>query len=103
MKIIPAIDVIDGRCVRLTQGDYNTMKIYRKDPVEVAKELQDHGLVYLHLVDLDGAKAKKVVNDKVLKDITVNTSLKIDFGGGIRSTQDVKKVFDNGADKNQCG
>ncbi len=103
MKIIPAIDIIDGSCVRLTQGDYNTIKIYRKDPVEVAKELEDHGLMYLHLVDLDGAKAKQVVNYQVLQDIAVNTRLKIDFGGGIRRTQDVKKVFDSGADKINVG
>lgn len=97
MRIIPAIDIIDGKCVRLSQGDYAQKTVYNENPLEVAKQFQDAGLKYLHLVDLDGAKAKKVVNWKVLENITSNTNLQVDFGGGLRTTEDVKTVFEAGA------
>jgi len=97
MIIIPAIDIIDGKCVRLTQGDYNKKKEYDKHPLEVAKRFEDAGLQRLHLVDLDGAKEKKVKNWKVLEAIASKTSLIIDFGGGIATEKDLKIVFDSGA------
>lgn len=97
MRIIPAIDIIDGQCVRLTKGNYDQKKIYNSNPLEVAKEFADHGIKYLHLVDLDGARAGKVKNLKVLEAIATNTNLIIDFGGGLRATEDVKSVFDAGA------
>jgi phosphoribosylformimino-5-aminoimidazole carboxamide ribotide isomerase len=97
MEIIPAIDIIDGKCVRLTQGDYDQKKIYNEHPLEVAKEFEDAGLRRLHLVDLDGAKAGAVKNWKVLETIASQTSLTIDFGGGIKKEEDVKVVFDSGA------
>ncbi|HCW06868.1 MAG TPA: 1-(5-phosphoribosyl)-5-[(5-phosphoribosylamino)methylideneamino]imidazole-4-carboxamide isomerase, partial [Cytophagales bacterium] len=84
MKIIPAIDIIDGKCVRLTQGDYGKMKIYREDPLDVALEFQDADIEYLHLVDLDGAKKGKVVNWRIIEDIIFKTALTIDFGGGVK-------------------
>lgn len=97
MQIIPAIDIIDGKCVRLTQGDYEQKKIYNENPLEVAKEFEDAGLQRLHLVDLDGAKAGAVKNWKVLEAIAGKTSLVIDFGGGIKTEKDVNIVFDSGA------
>lgn len=97
MQIIPAIDIIDGKCVRLTQGDYEQKKIYNENPLEVAKQFEDAGLERLHLVDLDGAKDKKVKNWKVLETIASKTSLVIDFGGGVTSESDVRIVFDSGA------
>ncbi len=97
MQVIPAIDIIDGKCVRLTQGDYNQKKIYNEHPLEVAKQFEGAGLQRLHLVDLDGAKQKKVKNWKVLESIASKTKLVIDFGGGITSESDVKIVFDSGA------
>ena len=97
MQIIPAIDIIDGKCVRLTQGDYNQKKIYNEHPLEVAKQFEGAGLQRLHLVDLDGAKQKAVKNWKVLETITSKTKLVIDFGGGITSENDVKVVFESGA------
>jgi len=103
MKIIPAIDIIDGKCVRLSKGDYDTKKIYNENPVEVAKEFEDFGIQYLHLVDLDGAKAKKIINQKIIENIAKNTNLIIDFGGGIRSEEDLQKVFDSGAKKVTLG
>ncbi len=98
IEIIPAIDIIEGKCVRLEQGNYQTKKVYSENPVEVAKKFEDAGLKRLHLIDLDGAKAKSVVNLKVLSNIASTTNLKIDFGGGIKTNDDIKKVFDNGAD-----
>ncbi|MFB0967738.1 MAG: 1-(5-phosphoribosyl)-5-[(5-phosphoribosylamino)methylideneamino]imidazole-4-carboxamide isomerase, partial [Cloacibacterium sp.] len=103
MRIIPAIDIIDGKCVRLSKGDYDTKKIYNENPVEVAKEFEDFGIQYLHLVDLDGAKAKKIINQKVIENIAKNTNLIIDFGGGIRSEEDLKIAFDSGAKKVTLG
>lgn len=97
MQIIPAIDIIDGKCVRLTQGDYRQKKVYNEHPVEVAKQFEDAGIKRLHLVDLDGAKAKRIINHKVLKNIATQTDLIIDFGGGLKSSEDVKIAFDNGA------
>src|SRR5450432_2622745 len=97
MQIIPAIDIIDGKCVRLTQGDYEQKKIYNEHPLEVAKQFEDAGLQRLHLVDLDGAKAGAVRNWKVLETIAGKTSLVIDFGGGIKKEEDVKIVFECGA------
>jgi len=102
-KIIPAIDIIDGKCVRLTQGDYNTTKIYNSDPVEVAKEFEDAGIQFLHLVDLDGAKSKHIVNQKVLESIASQTNLSIDFGGGIKSDQDIMTAINSGAQQVTCG
>lgn len=97
MQIIPAIDIIDGKCVRLTQGDYGQKTIYNENPLEVAKEFEAAGLKRLHLVDLDGAKAGTVKNWKVLESIAANTSLVIDFGGGIKKEEDVTIVFNSGA------
>lgn len=97
MRIIPAIDIIDGKCVRLTKGDYNTKKTYNENPLEVAKEFEANGIKYLHLVDLDGAKSSHIVNYKVLNVIASKTSLQIDFGGGIKSNKDVLIAFENGA------
>jgi phosphoribosylformimino-5-aminoimidazole carboxamide ribotide isomerase len=96
MRIIPAIDLIDGKCVRLTQGDYAQKKIYNENPLEVAKAFEEAGLKYLHLVDLDGAKAGKVVNWDVVENITKNTSLAVDFGGGIKTDDEMKQLFDLG-------
>jgi phosphoribosylformimino-5-aminoimidazole carboxamide ribotide isomerase len=97
MQIIPAIDIIEGKCVRLTQGDYSQKKIYNEHPLEVAKEFEDAGLKRLHLVDLDGAKAGTVKNWKVLESIAGKTSMQIDFGGGIKKEDDLKVVFNSGA------
>src|SRR4051812_43548504 len=97
MQIIPAIDIIDGKCVRLTQGDYNQKKIYNERPLEVAKQFEDAGLQRLHLVDLDGAKAGAVKNWKVLETIAGKTSLIIDFGGGIKKETDLEIVFSSGS------
>ncbi|MBL4754298.1 MAG: 1-(5-phosphoribosyl)-5-[(5-phosphoribosylamino)methylideneamino]imidazole-4-carboxamide isomerase [Flavobacteriales bacterium] len=103
MRIIPAIDIIDGKCVRLSKGDYNTKTIYNENPLEVAKEFEDHGIEFLHLVDLDGAKSKEIVNYKTLEQITSATKLKVDFGGGIKSDQDIKIAFESGAYKITAG
>lgn len=97
IEIIPAIDIIDGKCVRLSQGDYNTKTIYNENPLEVAKQFEDAGIHRVHLVDLDGAKAKHVINHKVLEDIATHTSLVIDFGGGIQSDKDIDIAFEAGA------
>ncbi|MDO7171412.1 1-(5-phosphoribosyl)-5-[(5-phosphoribosylamino)methylideneamino]imidazole-4-carboxamide isomerase [Mariniflexile sp. AS56] len=97
MRIIPAIDIIDGKCVRLTKGDYSTKKIYNENPLEVAKMFEDAGIQYLHLVDLDGAKAKHIVNYKVLEQISSKTNLKIDFGGGLKTNEDLHIAFNSGA------
>lgn len=97
IELIPAIDIIDGKCVRLTKGDYATSKVYNEDPLEIALEIEAHGMKRLHVVDLDGAKSKHVVNYRVLNRIASRTSLKIDFGGGIKSDEDLTIAFDNGA------
>jgi len=97
MRIIPAIDIIEGKCVRLSKGDYDTKKIYNESPLEVAKAFEAHGIEFLHLVDLDGAKSKHIVNHKVLETIATQTSLKIDFGGGLKSDKDLRIAFESGA------
>ncbi|MGI8544145.1 MAG: HisA/HisF-related TIM barrel protein, partial [Aridibacter sp.] len=97
IEIIPAIDVIEGKCVRLKQGDFSQKKIYNENPLEVAQEFEAHGLQRLHIVDLDGAKIGKVTNLKVLEQIATNTNLTIDFGGGIKTDEDIRSVFDAGA------
>jgi phosphoribosylformimino-5-aminoimidazole carboxamide ribotide isomerase len=97
-EIIPAIDIIDGKCVRLTQGDYAQKTIYNENPLEVAQEFESIGVTRLHLVDLDGAKLGKVVNYKVLENIASKTKLSIDFGGGIKTDDDIETVFNYGAD-----
>lgn len=99
MRIIPAIDIIDGKCVRLSKGDYNTKKIYNENPLEVAKEFEAHGIEYLHLVDLDGAKSNRIINYKILETIASKTLLKIDFGGGLKSDADLKIAFESGANQ----
>ncbi|MGM5471388.1 1-(5-phosphoribosyl)-5-[(5-phosphoribosylamino)methylideneamino]imidazole-4-carboxamide isomerase [Flavobacteriaceae bacterium LMO-SS05] len=97
MRIIPAIDIIDGKCVRLTKGDYTTKKVYNENPLEVAKQFEASGIEYLHLVDLDGAKAKHIVNYKILEQIASKTTLKIDFGGGLKANEDLYIAFNSGA------
>ena len=97
MRIIPAIDIINGKCVRLTKGDYATQKIYNENPLEVAKAFEANGIKNLHVVDLDGAKSKHIVNHNVLYQITSKTKLKVDFGGGLKTNKDVKIAFENGA------
>lgn len=97
IEIIPAIDLIDGKCVRLTKGDYDSKKVYNKNPVEVAKELEANGIRRLHVVDLDGAASHHIVNYRTLDKIAGGTSLTIDFGGGIKSDEDLVIAFDNGA------
>ena len=99
MRIIPAIDIIEGKCVRLSKGDYNTKKIYNEDPLEVAKSFEAHGIEYLHLVDLDGAKSSHIVNHKILETIATKTSLKIDFGGGLKTDKDLQIAFESGANQ----
>ena len=103
MKIIPAIDIIGGKCVRLEQGDYSKKKIYSENPLEIAKHFEDNGLQNLHLIDLDGAKSGKIVNWKVLNQIASTTNLKIDFGGGIKSYNDLIIAFENGANQITAG
>ncbi len=97
MRIIPAIDIIEGKCVRLSKGDYTTKKIYNESPLEVAKAYEDHGIEYLHLVDLDGAKSKHIVNHKVLETIATKTALQVDFGGGLKTVEDLNIAFESGA------
>lgn len=97
MRIIPAIDIINGKCVRLTRGDFSTKKIYNENPLEVALAFEDAGIEYLHLVDLDGAKSGQITNHKILESITSKTKLQVDFGGGIKNDKDLKIVFESGA------
>lgn len=97
IQLIPAIDIIDGKCVRLSQGDYDSKKVYNENPVEVAKELEAHGIRRLHVVDLDGAASNHVVNYRTLKQIATQTSLTVDFGGGVKSDEDLMIAFENGA------
>lgn len=99
MRIIPAIDIIEGKCVRLTKGDYDTKKIYNENPLEVAKEFEANGIEYLHVVDLDGAKSNRIINHKVLEQIATKTNLKIDFGGGLKSDEDARIAFESGANQ----
>jgi phosphoribosylformimino-5-aminoimidazole carboxamide ribotide isomerase len=97
MRIIPAIDIIDGKCVRLSKGDYATQKVYSENPLEIAKQFEAHGMEYLHLVDLDGAKSNRIINYKILEQIASKTNLKIDFGGGLKTNDDLRIAFENGA------
>ena len=97
IQLIPAIDIIDGKCVRLSQGDYAKKTVYNENPLEVAKMFQDSGITRLHLVDLDGAKAQHIVNHKVLYTIATHTNLVIDFGGGLKTDEDLNIAFENGA------
>jgi len=99
MRIIPAIDIINGKCVRLSKGDYSTEIIYNENPLEVAKMFESHGVKHLHLVDLDGAKASHIVNHKVLESIALKTNLSIDFGGGLKSDDDLRIAFESGANQ----
>ncbi len=103
MKIIPAIDIIQGKCVRLTKGDYSTKKVYNENPLEVAKAFEAQGIKHLHLVDLDGAKSNSIVNGSVLESIAKNTNLSIDFGGGIKTIEQVKLAFSLGANQITVG
>ena len=103
MKIIPAIDIIDGKCVRLSKGNYNSQITYNQNPLEVAKTYEDHGIEFLHLVDLDGAKSNHIINYSVLEIIASKTNLKIDFGGGIKTENDVNLAFNSGANQVTCG
>jgi phosphoribosylformimino-5-aminoimidazole carboxamide ribotide isomerase len=103
MKIIPAIDIIDGKCVRLSQGDYAMQKTYFDNPLEVAKMFEDGGIKYLHVVDLEGAKSGHIVNNKTLEKICLNTNLKVDFGGGIKSDEDLKIAINCGASQVTIG
>jgi phosphoribosylformimino-5-aminoimidazole carboxamide ribotide isomerase len=103
MRIIPAIDIIDGRCVRLTQGDYTQKKVYNEDPLAVARSFEDAGLKYLHLVDLDGAKAGMVKNWSVIKNITSGTGLQVDFGGGIKKEDDIIRLLEHGVSQVNLG
>ncbi|MCE2744271.1 MAG: 1-(5-phosphoribosyl)-5-[(5-phosphoribosylamino)methylideneamino]imidazole-4-carboxamide isomerase [Fluviicola sp.] len=103
MRIIPAIDIIEGKCVRLSKGDYSTKIIYNENPLEVAMEFEANGIEYLHLVDLDGAKSKQIVNYKILNEIASKTKLKIDFGGGLKRDEDLKIAFENGATQITAG
>ncbi|MBC7605849.1 MAG: 1-(5-phosphoribosyl)-5-[(5-phosphoribosylamino)methylideneamino]imidazole-4-carboxamide isomerase [Burkholderiales bacterium] len=97
MRIIPAIDILEGKCVRLSKGDYNTQKVYNENPLEVAKHFEAHGIQYLHLVDLDGARSGKLVNHKILSAIASKTALTIDFGGGLKCNEDLHVAFESGA------
>jgi phosphoribosylformimino-5-aminoimidazole carboxamide ribotide isomerase len=103
MRIIVAIDIIGGKCVRLTRGDFSTKKIYNEDPLEVVKEIEANGIKYLHIVDLDGAKNKKTENIGILEKIAGMTTLRIDFGGGIRSEEDLRMSFNAGAEQVTVG
>jgi len=103
MRIIMALDIIDGKCVRLTRGKYETSKIYSESPLEVAKAIEDNGIGYLHFVDLDGAKLKKITNYRILEEISSKTKLRVDFGGGVRSEEDLRIAFNSGANQVTAG
>ncbi len=103
MKLIPAIDIIDGKCVRLSKGDYDTKKIYHENPLDIAKQYEAHGIQYLHLVDLDGAKAKTIKNLKILEMLASQTNLIIDFGGGIKTRESLESAFNAGANQVTIG
>ncbi|MFZ2340808.1 MAG: 1-(5-phosphoribosyl)-5-[(5-phosphoribosylamino)methylideneamino]imidazole-4-carboxamide isomerase [Bacteroidales bacterium] len=103
MRIIVAMDIMGGKCVRLSKGDFSTRKVYSSDPLEVARQVGEHGIEYIHLVDLDGARNKRITNLGILEKIASATSLKIDFGGGIRSSDDLQNAFSAGASQVTCG
>ena len=97
MRIIPAIDIIEGKCVRLSQGNYAKKTVYSDNPLEIAQRFEDHGIRHLHVVDLEGAKADKIINYKALEQLAKRTRLKIDFGGGLKSSEDLRIAFECGA------
>jgi len=103
MRIIPAIDIIEGKCVRLSQGDYRKKTVYSSSPFEMAQRFEDHGINFLHLVDLDGAKSSKIINYKILEQIALKTALNVDFGGGLKSVEDVRIAFESGASQVTLG
>ena len=103
MRIIPAIDIIEGKCVRLSQGDYRKKTVYSSSPFEMAQRFEDHGINFLHLVDLDGAKSSKILNYKILEQIALKTALNVDFGGGLKSVEDVRIAFESGASQVTLG
>jgi len=103
MRIIPAIDIIEGKCVRLSQGDYSKKTVYSSSPFEMAQRFEDHGINFLHLVDLDGAKSSKIINYKILEQIALKTALNVDFGGGLKSVEDVRIAFESGASQVTLG
>ena len=103
MRIIPAIDILIGNCVRLQQGDYQQNTIYFENPLDMAKMLEDNGFQYLHLVDLNGAKERKVIHHKILEQIVTQTNLKVDFGGGIANQEELQKVLEHGANQVNIG
>ena len=103
MRIIPAIDIIEGKCVRLSQGDYSKKTVYSFSPFEMAQRFEDHGINFLHLVDLDGAKSSKIINYKILEQIALKTALNVDFGGGLKSVEDVRIAFESGASQVTLG
>ena len=103
MRIIPAIDIIKGKCVRLSQGDYSKKTVYSSSPFEMAQRFEDHGINFLHLVDLDGAKSSKIINYKILEQIALKTALNVDFGGGLKSVEDVRIAFESGASQVTLG
>lgn len=103
IKLIPAIDIIDGECVRLTMGDYSQKKTYSTSPLDIARQFEEAGITYLHVVDLDGAKAGKIINLGVVKEIVENTGLKVDFGGGVKKKEDIEELLNIGVDKINIG
>jgi len=103
MRIIAAIDIIDGECVRLSKGNYSTKKVYNENPLDVARAFENNGIEYLHLVDLDGAKSQHIVNHRILESICSGTNLKVDFGGGIKSDEDIRVAFESGANQVTAG
>ena len=103
MRIIPSIDIIEGKCVSLTQGDYSKKTVYSSSPFEMAQRFEDHGINFLHLVDLDGAKSSKIINYKILEQIALKTALNVDFGGGLKSVEDVRIAFESGASQVTLG
>ena len=103
MRIIPAIDIIEGKCVRLSQGDYSKKTVYSSSPFEMAQRFEDHGINFLHLVDLDGSKSSKIINYKILEQIALKTALNVDFGGGLKSVEDVRIAFESGASQVTLG
>ena len=103
MKVIPAIDIYDGKCVRLLNGDYDKIKIYNKNPLDVALQFEDMGVTNLHVVDLNGARSKMIINKKSIREICIKTNLKVDFGGGIKSDDEILNAFDLGVNQISLG
>ena len=103
MIIIPALDIYNGKCVRLHQGNFSNITIYNEDPLAVAQEFEDYGFSYVHIVDLDAAKTKEFANLKIIERIASSTALKIDYGGGVRGLRDAERIFESGVNKLTCG